>query len=835
MFFNYDNSVKPILVEVFILKKKKIFQGLTILAVTCGLIFSSLYPGLNVSKASDDKGDPIPAEESTSIVQLEIPNEKAVQTLLDLGIDLTHRVHQHDGKLEVDAVVTPSEIELLAKYGIHVKDTLITEKQWNQRVAERNAAVELVESLEVQVDTIKVLRANHFTNQSGEFLYIEAKSSAGDVASTVLTAKWQENGEEKSATLSRKVDYGAYLYHFLLLPITATPKNVTIESNLGGVKTEKVTEWVGSGKPTKVNEHYVKDFIDHYMDPNELNARMEQLAAEFPKLVEIIEMPNKTNGYRRYAQATIGSFTNRTVVVTSKEWGHEGGNDIKVEFVQPTGANQPLTVEVNNKKITVQLGSDNGGNRSSTAFQVKEALNEVASDLITATTYRGNSGLGIVEPASVQLTDNLNAPESVSREPQTVKVIRIGKHKNGTKTGVLGYSQEHAREWVTPLVTIETAERLLRNYEHDKETKKLVDNLDIFLVPTVNPDGANYSFYDYNSQRKNMTNYCDPNTSDLGYRNSWGVDLNRNHSVGSMFDGFVGASSSCTSGTYAGIAEHSEPEAKNLVWLADQNPNIKFAMNIHSYGGYFMWSPGAYDTQRNTLPRPTAGEEAFYWATSNMILKDIKDHRGTVILPSHTGPIPDVLYSAAGNSADYLWYEKGIYAWNFEVGADLYNKNTNRWQAVGFQPEFEEGHEEALEFANGLIGLIKVAYNHSKDKQKPNSKITPGAGTYSSPQTVSFETNEPATIYYTLDGTRPTFESPTLQLSGVRESAENLSIEQTTTINWFAVDAAGNIEKGYNPIGKGKNYNSVTIKIGKEEPKKPKDKGKDDDKKDSKK
>ncbi|MBB2482350.1 hypothetical protein H5P36_19445 [Bacillus sp. APMAM] len=84
---------------------------------------------------------------------------------------------------------------------------------------------------------------------------------------------------------------------------------------------------------------------------------------------------------------------------------------------------------------------------------------------------------------------------------------------------------EHAREWVTPLVTIETAERLLRNYAHDGETKKLVDNLDIFLVPSTNPDGANYSFYDYNMQQKNMTNYCGPTESVPGYRTSWGVDL----------------------------------------------------------------------------------------------------------------------------------------------------------------------------------------------------------------------------------------------------------------------------------------------------------------------
>lgn len=68
-----------------------------------------------------------------------------------------------------------------------------------------------------------------------------------------------------------------------------------------------MTEWLGDDKPGNPKKHYAKEFIDHYMDPHELNERMEQLAEEFPDLVEIVEMPNETNGYRRHAQATLGS------------------------------------------------------------------------------------------------------------------------------------------------------------------------------------------------------------------------------------------------------------------------------------------------------------------------------------------------------------------------------------------------------------------------------------------------------------------------------------------------------------------------------------------------
>jgi hypothetical protein len=33
-----------------------------------------------------------------------------------------------------------------------------------------------------------------------------------------------------------------------------------------------------------------------------------------------------------------------------------------------------------------------------------------------------------------------------------------------------------------------------------------------------------------------------------------------------------------------------------------------------------------------------------------------------------------------------------------------------------------------------------------------------------------------------------------------------------TTIHWFSVDAAGNVEKNYVPNGKGKNYNKTVVR-----------------------
>ncbi len=56
--------------------------------------------------------------------------------------------------------------------------------------------------------------------------------------------------------------------------------------------------------------------------------------------------------------------------------------------------------------------------------------------------------------------------------------------RDGSKVGIYLFCQQHAREWVTPITCLETAERLLRNYATDPETKDLVDNLDIFILPS---------------------------------------------------------------------------------------------------------------------------------------------------------------------------------------------------------------------------------------------------------------------------------------------------------------------------------------------------------------
>ncbi|HKJ57087.1 MAG TPA: M14 family zinc carboxypeptidase, partial [Nitriliruptoraceae bacterium] len=594
------------------------------------------------------------------------------------------------------------------------------------------------------------------------------------------------------------------------LPATGTlaaeeavvPTRVRVTSSLGGSAEADVTEWLD--EPTKDNSPtYFEGFLDHYPDAYEINDMVRALHEEFPDLTEIIELPYETNGYRRPGMALSDGGSSSRVVLTSHAWGHEGGNDLTIAYLDPAASNSPLAVSVSGNDIVVSLATNAGGAVNSTAAQVVAAVNASpdASALVTATTYRGSTGTGTVPAAAqVALTDGLNAPDHVLREPFQPLMLRIGRHRDGSKTGVLSYSQEHAREWQTPLVNLEAAHRLLYNSKTDAETKKLVNNLDIFIVPTVNPDGQLYSYYDFASQRKNMVNYCgDGDPNDFNARNAWGVDNNRNYTAGSLFDGYNGASTSCTSATFAGPSELSEAESANMDWIPDTYDNIKFSMNIHSSGNYFMWSPGSYIVPgRTTLPRPTLGTEDYFFAASQDILTEIETWRGLTVTPARTGPTADVLYSAAGNSGDMMYYDYGLYAWNFEVG-------------TSFQPEWDEAYEQMMEYANGVVELLDVANDWTNDTKPPTSDLVV---TDSGPgfTDVEFTTSEPADIHFTTDGKAPTFDSPLWESAGVREGGETLTFSEDTTVRWFAVDASGNVEKNYKP-GRGNNARKATVDV----------------------
>ncbi len=799
------------------LRRRAILVALSALAMVWAM--------LPAAAGAEQSGDEALGFEEHSQVTLSIPNQNALQAVVDGGFDLDHDLEKVGSGYTVTAIVTDSESDALEALGVDVDleaaPAELAAKQATELDAMTSAIAEeeaLAAELGIeQIDTVVIARADTYTNPNGSrSLSVEAKNIAGTSGITMTLRYFNADDVQMGQqNMSQFTDAGQYMYHYLAISNAAInaarPEWVSVTSNNGGYAERDVEDWLGPIRSGPAHRYFT-GFLDRYYDALGYYQLIEDLAARYPDLAEIVELPYVTQGYDREGMALFGGTGSSAVGITSNMMGSAGGENITVQFVNPGAADAPLSVSATPgtpNAIVVSLATNAESALTSTAAQVVAAINAspAASALVHAYTYRNNAGGGVVAAAGpTQLDDYLNAPADVPRGPIRPKMIRIGKHRDGSKTGVFGYSAEHAREWQTPLVGVETAYRLLENYATDHKTKQIVDNMDIFILPVVNPGGEMNSKYDFSSKRRNMTNRCPITGSyDLNARNSHGVDVNRNYTAYSGHDGYSGGSTSCTSDTYSGPAELSEPEAANVHWVMGAFPNVKFSMNIHSSGNYYMWSPGAYATPgRISAPRPSFGEENFFYYMADRILTEIKQQRGLSVTPARTGPIADVLYSAAGNSGDMAWYDFGIFAFSFETG-------------TSFQPSFASGAgseawQQMMEFSNGLVELINTAMTWSRDRYAPTSWINedisaPSAG----PVGITFDTSEAADIYYTTDGSNPTTDSAKYDFAGIREGGETLWFDTTTTIKWFSVDMAGNVEGKYDP--RRNNAKTATIVI----------------------
>ncbi len=127
----------------------------------------------------------------------------------------------------------------------------------------------------------------------------------------------------------------------------------------------------------------------------------------------------------------------------------------------------------------------------------------------------------------------------------------------------------HAREWIGIELAMSYAKHVMDNIEFDPMLRTLLNKATLYLVPCANPDGFEYSREHFSFWRKNRRQNAD---------GSYGVDLNRNFSVG--FIGHKNASSN----VYSGPEPFSEPETKALHDFVISHPNISIALDYHSQG-----------------------------------------------------------------------------------------------------------------------------------------------------------------------------------------------------------------------------------------------------------
>jgi hypothetical protein len=272
----------------------------------------------------------------------------------------------------------------------------------------------------------------------------------------------------------------------------------------------------------------------------------------------------------------------------------------------------------------------------------------IASKTVIGHSYQGRDMI------AVKISDNVATDED---EPEILFMANI-----------------HAREHLTVEMALYLANELTSKYGIDSQITSLVDNREIWIIPMLNPDGAQYDLSGptYKNWRKNRQ----PNAGTTYI----GTDINRNFSY--KWGCCGGSSPYKSSDTYRGTAAFSTPEASVLRDFilsrrVGGQQQLKEAIDIHTYSEFVMW-PYGY-TVSTTDPKLNADQYNAHVAI------------GTEMAMSN-GYWPGQgsgLYITSGDTVDYMWGDQGIFSFTWE----MYPKD---WHPDGFYPPYSVAATETV-------------------------------------------------------------------------------------------------------------------------------------------
>ncbi|MCA9289572.1 MAG: hypothetical protein KDA25_00495, partial [Phycisphaerales bacterium] len=231
-----------------------------------------------------------------------------------------------------------------------------------------------------------------------------------------------------------------------------------------------------------------------------------------------------------------------------------------------------------------------------------------------------------------------------SLELREIRGLRITGPGADERPAVLFDACQHAREWIAVMVPMYIAETLLTQYGTDPEITDLVDRVEFFIVPIVNPDGYVYTWGPDRFWRKNRRSNGD---------GTFGVDLNRNW--GYEWGG-AGSSGDPGNDLYRGPAPFSEPESTAMKNFIEAHPNIVASNDFHAYGQLHLQPWGwTFD-----LP---PDHDLLDFAGANLEAQSESLYGVDYV----HGPCAATLYLADGNAFDWAYGERGILGFTTEL------------------------------------------------------------------------------------------------------------------------------------------------------------------------
>lgn len=199
------------------------------------------------------------------------------------------------------------------------------------------------------------------------------------------------------------------------------------------------------------------------------------------------------------------------------------------------------------------------------------------------------------------------------------------------KPGVLVHGVQHGNEIHGAVVVAELARILLEEYQSDPEIRALVDGLEFYLLPIMNPDGY------ITGTRHNFNRF----------------DLNRDWTGPGAPNRFT------------------QPETQAMRDFLREHPNVRAHFDLHGYRADIMWPWG----HTNDL---CPDHSTFHLLAEKM--HDAIRADGGPAFPNR-GPIYPTIYPVLGGSIDHSYDVHGIWGFVFELTGEGGPRELEPWAA----------------------------------------------------------------------------------------------------------------------------------------------------------
>ena len=315
---------------------------------------------------------------------------------------------------------------------------------------------------------------------------------------------------------------------------------------------------------------------------------------------------------------------------------------------------------------------------------------------------------------------------NLTHEGRTSHAIRIGLGPVDSRPALLFIGGQHAREWGSCEICINTATDLLEAYEANAglayggqsftaaQIKSILEKSQIFLFACVNPDGRNHSQTVSAMWRKNR-NPVNP------------VDVNRNYDFLWDFRTAFSPSSPVvvsdvpSSDTYHGTAPSSEPETRNVTWLLDTYPQIHWMIDIHSFSKllYHNWGDDENQITNATMnfrnaahngQRGVGGDVAYReyirpgdQAAEMCLVAGMRDALQAVRGQTYSVGQSFALYPTSGTATDYPYSRHWVDPTKTKTLGFLIEWGTE------FQPPWAEMENIILDVSSALVAFAAAA------------------------------------------------------------------------------------------------------------------------------